>query len=161
MFSLRIKTHPLFVMDDNGEISECTDFTLIYNGRMLHFIEQNGLYAYSNFFEDIFFEDGFPENFYDENGNLIDDRYNVGIFLTMFTGGWNENLPNLLQTINFIDMYIEEDEENILSFISRLKNGEGFRRVVYDEEEIMLKNYEGEEIQVDYFTELRRIQGYE
>jgi hypothetical protein len=60
MFSLRIKT-PIFIVSDNDQISEAIDCSLIYNGRLFHFIEQNGLYAYSDFFEDKLFEE-FPED---------------------------------------------------------------------------------------------------
>ena len=44
----------------------------------------------------------------------------------------------------------DEDESEILSFITRLKNGEGIRLNFYAEEEIFLKNYEGEYIENEY-----------
>jgi hypothetical protein len=161
MFSIRVKIAPVFVNSyDNGQVSEAFDCTLIYNGHIFQFIEQNGLYSYANFFED----DDFPEQCY-ENGELH-ERYQDSIFLNMISGGWDESLTNLLQTINFLNMSIDEDEEDILDFITRLKNGEGVRRVLYEGEEemvydeIMLKNYEGDEVDVDWHAEIRRMQGY-
>ena len=38
--------------------------------------------------------------------------------------------------------------------MARLKNGEGIRHD--EDDEIMLKNYEGDEVQIDYLAELTR-----
>jgi hypothetical protein len=157
MFSVRIKLAPIFIVSDN-QVSEAVDCSIIYNGRLFNFIEQNGLYASSNFFEDMYEYENLPEQCFDENGELL-EQYRDSIFLNIISGGWNESLTNLLQTIDFLGISIEEDEENILSFITRLKNGEGIRRVVYGQDEIMLKNYEGDEVQIDYLDELIRMTG--
>lgn len=125
MFSVSIKSIPIVnIVDDIEVISEGNECTLIYNGRTLHFIEQNGLYAHVSFFGDMYY-----------------DEYQLFLYIT--SGGWNDSLSNLIQTLGFIDISIDdEDEEIILSFITRLKNGEGIPVFYGCQERIMLKNYE-------------------
>lgn len=123
MFSVSICTTGLFIMDDNGEISCANDCILKYNGHDLHFIEKNGLYAYADFFE----EGTWPTPDNEEKSKVL-SLYEGDIQLKMSTGGWNKNLSDLIQTIGFISSNIcidDEDETEILSFIDRLKNGEG------------------------------------
>jgi hypothetical protein len=152
MFSVKIQTTPIFIMDDIGNVSQGIDVTLIYNGCRLQFIEKDGFYAYNNFFK----EGIWPDEYYNDSDNYnieLSSPYQGGIWLKMINGGWSENLTNLIQTLGFVSISIddiEDDESEILSFITRLKNGEGIRRHFYVEDEIFLKNYEGEYIEELY-----------
>lgn len=125
MFSVIMVSAPVFIMDEE-KIFEAKECNLTYNGKSLNFIEKDGLYAYSEFFREGW-------------GNEDEEYEYEGLHLKMVGGGWNESLSNLVQSINHMaDLYIEEkDEEEINSFINRLKNGEGEN--TYDMFE--LKNY--------------------
>jgi hypothetical protein len=139
MFSVSICTTPIFIMDDTGEISGAKDCILKYNGYNFHFIEKNGLYAYADFFE----EGVWPEPDDEDEEKAL---YDHGIQLTMSTGGWNEKLSDLIQTIGFVSdqICIDNKEIEILSFIDRLKNGEGIFEelgMFLSENCFTLKNY--------------------
>jgi hypothetical protein len=152
MFSVKVTTTPIYIMDDNGDISKGIDCTLVYNGRRMQFIENNGVYAYAGFFED----GNWPDEYY-ENDELA-APYLDGNWVKMINGGWNENLSNLIQTMGFMLISIDdEDEDEIVSFITRLKNGEGNVSDYYGEIGLTLRNYEGDDVYIDYEEELRML----
>ena len=118
---------PVFIMDEDKTIFGANECSITYNGKSLNFIERGGLYAYSEFFRE-----GWDDDQDDYEGL-------EGLRLKMKRGGWNASLSDLVQSINYItDFYIEDkDEDEIKSFVNRLKNGEGEN--LYDMLE--LKNY--------------------
>jgi hypothetical protein len=172
MFSVKVTTTPVYIMDDNGDISKGIDCTLIYNGHRIQFVEKNGLYAYAGFFEN----GNWPDEYYEDDG--IGTPYFNGNWVKMISGGWNEKLSNLVQTIGFMLISIDDqDEDEIVSFIARLKKGEGIisdydggdedytasfitslqkgevnLSNYYGEIGLTLRNYEGDGIDLENYT---------
>jgi hypothetical protein len=113
-------------MDMDENISQAASGAIVCNGLGLDFVEQNGKYAYSEFFR----EGDWPDEYYEDDE--LSSMY-PGIRLMMISGGWCENFSDLIQTIphhsifKFINKILEK-EDTLLSFIIRLKNGEGVRR---------------------------------
>jgi len=92
MFSLQITTTPVFIMDETGNISTAREGSLVYdNQSSFNFIEKDGLYAYSEFFEE-----GWSEKYY--NDEDTHDPYD-GLKLTMHSDEWCTTLSELIETI--------------------------------------------------------------
>ena len=127
--------------EDKENISQATSGAVICNNRSLDFIEQNGKYAYSEFFR----EGDWPDEYYEDEE--LCSMY-PGVRLMMISGGWCENFSDLIQTISHHSIFkvidkIVEKEETLLSFVLRMKNGEGIRRFeslelneILDEDEV-------------------------
>jgi hypothetical protein len=125
VISVSLNNDTVYIMDDDENISQATSGCIICNNKSLDFIEQNGKYAYTEFFR----EGDWPDKYYDEDE--LSSNYQ-GIRLKMISGGWCENFSNLIQTIPHHEIYkvfdkISEKENTLLSFFTRLKNGEGVR----------------------------------
>ncbi len=126
MISVILYKTNVYIMDMDENISQATSGTIICNNKSLEFLEQNGKYAYSEFFR----EGDWPDKYYDDDE--LCSMYQ-GIRLMMISGGWCENFSDLIQTISHhsifkvIDKVIEK-EETLLSFVIRMKSGEGIRR---------------------------------
>lgn len=125
MFEISIQVRPVFIMNGDGEICQAISGNLIYNNNSFDFIEKDGLYAYSEFFT----EGDWPEEYY-ENTELK-NMYN-GIKLKMTSGGWNESISDMFQSISHnsqIDILFrllsEQDEIHFKSGVSLLKNDQG------------------------------------
>lgn len=137
MFSVSLFSNPVFIIDDNGDISQALDGQLIYNGRSMRFLEQNGRYAYTEFFE----EGLWPDEYYEDEE--LRAPYHNCMQLKMVTGGWCDNISDLIQSIAYMSYFLsfnEEDESIILMYVSELKE-----HLLQDENNTYtLKNYEGE-----------------
>ena len=147
MFSVSFNSTPVFIMDNNGDISQAIDGQLIYNGRSMRFLEQDGRYSYLEFFE----EGLWPDEYYEDEE--ISSSYQGSMQLMMATGGWCDNISDLIQSIGYMSDFLsfnEEDEETVLGYISILK--EYIQNIPNDR--YMLKNYEGEELGEDDYEVL-------
>jgi hypothetical protein len=118
--SIFIRTIPIFIMKDDGkdnkdnvEIFQAIEANIMCNNKYFDFIEKDGKYAYSEFFE----EGTWPDEYYEDDELL--EMYN-GIRLKMISGGWCDSIVDL---IHHIEINInDEDESKIRRCLDLLKN---------------------------------------
>lgn len=159
-FSVSFDTTPVFIYNV-GDIIKAKQGTIKFGEKSLNFIEQNGEYAYAEFF----IEGEWPDEYYeDENGNIaqcmIDafEMYGIPqnpILLKMKQGGWCQSITDLIQAMSYTnDFYIEKqiDEDRINLFITVLKDSEqgNFNRELIDNEDWMVE-YTSEYWMVEYY----------
>lgn len=155
MFSVSFNSNPVFIIDDNGDISQAIDGQLIYNGHSMRFLEQNGRYAYLEFFEEGLWPDDYEYYDYYDYENL-DDPYNGCMRLKMVTGGWCDNISDLIQSIGYMSEFLsvkDDDEYTLLMYVAQLKEHLE-QQQQNDNQRYTLKNYEGEELGEDEYEVL-------
>jgi hypothetical protein len=147
MFSVSFLSIPVFIIDDDGDISQTLDGQLIYNGRSMRFLEQNGRYAYLEFFE----EGLWPDEYYEDVNEELSSPYQGCMKLKMVTGGWCENISDLIQSIEYMAYFLsfkDEDEETFLLYVSQLKEHID-NQEIEENQRYTLKNYDEEEDQAE------------
>jgi hypothetical protein len=134
MFTLRFTTTPVYIIDniDEDSISSAREGCLIYNDGnsifSLNFIERDGVYAYTEFFE----EGVWPDKYYndedsdEEDNDDSEENYELklsdmyqGIRLKMVEGEWYRNFSDLIKAIpdhkmmKMIDLVDKVDTDKI------------------------------------------------